>query len=113
MSFEQATLQTGSGALIGYVTGWGLKKIPKIIAKLIAIALAAFFSALLCLEDHKLATVNWKEIENQTSNAVGSITNATAQTGPDNYGLNQIVDTLGMSFTGPMGIASTAGFMRD
>lgn len=112
MSFEQAAFQIGGGALVGYVTGWGLKKILKIVAKIVAIALAAFFSALLYLEVQKIVTVNWKEIENQTSNALGSIANTTVQDGPGNYGLNQVVDTLGMSFAGPMGIAFMAGFMK-
>ena len=112
MTFEQAAFQIGGGALIGYVTGWGLKKILNIIAKLIAIGLAAFFSALLYLEVQKIVTVNWKEIENQTSNTISSIANATVNSGPNNDGLNQVIDTLGISFAGPMGLAFVAGFMK-
>lgn len=112
MTFEQAALQIGGGALIGYVTGWGLKKILRIVVKLIAIALAAFFSALLYLEVQKIVTVNWKEIENQTSNAMSSIANATVNSAPNSVGLNQVMDTLGILFAGPMGLAFVAGFMK-
>ena len=40
MSLEQVALQVGGGAIIGYITGWGLKKLFKIIIKIVAIVLA-------------------------------------------------------------------------
>lgn len=71
MSLEQVALQVVGGALIRYVTGWGLKKLLQIIIKVAAIVLAAFFAGLLWLEVQKIVTVNWKELEDQTSNSLG------------------------------------------
>ena len=112
MSLEQVALQVGGGALMGYITGWGIKKLLRIIIKIAAIVLAAFFSGLLWLQVQKIVTVNWKELENQTSNSLRWIANATLANESDNFNLNQVIDTLGISFAAPMGLAFVAGFMK-
>jgi uncharacterized membrane protein (Fun14 family) len=58
MNLEQIGLQVGAGALIGYITGWGLNKLLKIVIKLVAIVLAAFFGGLLWLQVQQIVTVN-------------------------------------------------------
>lgn len=112
MSLEQVAFQVGGGAIIGYITGWGLKKLLRIVIKVAAIVLAAFFSGLLWLEVQKIVTVNWREFENQTSNSLEWIANATANNGSNNLSINQVIDTLGIPFAAPMGLAFVAGFMR-
>jgi uncharacterized membrane protein (Fun14 family) len=112
LSLEQVALQIGGGTLIGFVTGWGLKKLLRLIIKIVAVVLAAFFAALLWLELQKIVTVNWKELENQTANSLGSIANATITNGSGNFTVNQVIDTLGIPFAAPMGLAFVAGFMK-
>ena len=97
--------------MVGYVTEWGLKKIL-IVVKLVAIALSAFFSALLYMEMQNIVTVNWNEIKSQSSNTLNFIANSTVISGPSNQGMGQIIDTLGISFAGPMGLAFVEGFVK-
>ena len=112
MSFKQAALQIGSGAKIDYITGWSLKKILDIVVKLVAIALAAVFSALLYLEVQKVVTVNWSEIQSQSSNTLNFIAYSAVISGPNDQNMGQIIDTLGISFALPMGVAFVAAFVK-
>jgi hypothetical protein len=57
-------------------------------------------------------TVNWKELESQASNSLAWIANATVTNGSSNLSLNQVIDTLGIPFAAPMGLAFVAGFMK-
>lgn len=65
MTLEQVALQVGGGALIGYITGGGLKRLLRIIIKIVAIVLAGFFAGLLWLQVQKIVMVNWKVLEKQ------------------------------------------------
>ncbi len=112
MSLEQIGVQVGAGALIGYTTGWGFKKLLRIVIKLVAIILAAFFGGLMWLQVQQIVTVNWKELENQTSNSLVWMANATGTDGSSNLTINQVIDTLGIPFAAPMGLSFVAGFMK-
>jgi hypothetical protein len=52
------------------------------------------------------------KLENQISNSLGLIANATIGTGSNNLTLNQVIDTLGIPFAAPLGLAFVAGFMK-
>jgi uncharacterized membrane protein (Fun14 family) len=112
MSLEQIGLQVGAGALIGYTTGWGLKKLLKLIIKLAAIVLAAFCGGLLWLQVQRIVTVDWNELENKTRNSMEWLANTAVNNNLGNQSLDQVMDSLGLAFAAPMGLAFVAGFMK-
>lgn len=109
---EEIGFMIGSGALAGYVMGWSLKKILKIVIKLAAVVTGIFFIVLVWMEYQRFVTIHWKEIELKTN---GSIEVFADQIGTNNYenaAIGQIFETLGITFGAPLGIAFVAGFMK-
>jgi hypothetical protein len=77
-----------------------------------ASGLTAFFAGLLSLQVQKIVMVNWKVLENQTSSSLGWIANATITNESSNSTINQVIDTLGIPFAAPLGLALVVGFMK-
>jgi hypothetical protein len=74
-----------------------------------ASGLTAFFAGLLWLQVQKIVMVNWKVLENQTSSSLGWIANGTITNEPSNSTINQVIDTLGIPFAAPLGLALVVG----
>jgi hypothetical protein len=74
-----------------------------------ASGLTAFFAGLQWLQVQKIVMVNWKVLENQTSSSLGWIANATITNEPSNSTINQVIDTLGIPFAAPLGLALVVG----
>lgn len=112
MAGEELLFQAGSGALIGFITGWGLKKLLRIVIKVAAIILALFFLALAWLETQKIIIVSWHTLESQASTSLEWIGNTALNGDPTNHPLNQVLSNLGITFAAPLGVAFVAGFIR-
>lgn len=109
---EEMGFRIGSGALAGYVMGWSLKKILKIIIKIASIVTGIFFIALVWMEYQRFVTIHWQEIESKTNGSLESFASQLSTNNYENAAIMEVFQTLGISFGAPLGIAFVAGFMK-
>lgn len=109
---EEMGFRIGWGALAGYVMDWSLKKILKIVIKIAAIVTGIFFIALVWMEYQKFVTIHWQEIESKTNVSLELFANQLSTNNYENTAIGQVLETLGITFGAPLGIAFVAGFMK-
>jgi uncharacterized membrane protein (Fun14 family) len=86
----------GFGGIAGFLIGFALKRIMKILAVIAGV----FFAALMYLESQHIVNVNWDKLQtvsNSILSTIGTTTNATTTTGG---GLGPIQAILGNNSTG-------------
>jgi uncharacterized membrane protein (Fun14 family) len=86
----------GFGGIAGFLIGFALKRIMKILAVIAGV----FFAALLYLESQHIVNVNWDKLQmisNSILSTIGTTTNATSTTGG---GVGPIQSILGNNSTG-------------
>src|SRR2546429_3388293 len=69
----------GFGGIVGFLVGFAIKRIMKILAVIAGV----FFAALLYLESQQIVNVNWDKLQtisNSILSTIGTATNATAAT---------------------------------
>jgi uncharacterized membrane protein (Fun14 family) len=95
-SFMPLLSTIGFGGIAGFLIGFALKRIMKILAVIAGV----FFAALLYLESQHIVNVNWDKLQtisNSILSTIGTTTNATTTTGG---GLGPIQAILGNNSTG-------------
>jgi uncharacterized membrane protein (Fun14 family) len=120
----------GFGGIVGFLLGFALKRIMKILAVIAGV----FFAALLYLESQHIVNVNWDKIQT-ISNSILSIitttTNATSTTGGGGMGaiqaflgnnstgaanailpITSTMANLGIPLTGSTAMGFTIGFLK-
>jgi len=88
--------------LTGFLIGFAIKKVLKVLA----VGAGIFFAALMYLESQNIVNINWDKLQNASQNAVSTITDAVGQF-PSTTSTNF---ALPMTGTGALGFA--IGFMR-
>jgi uncharacterized membrane protein (Fun14 family) len=86
----------GFGGIAGFLIGFALKRIMKILAVIAGV----FFAALMYLESQHIVNVNWDKLQtisNSILSTIGTTTNATSTTGG---GVGSIQAILGNNSTG-------------
>jgi uncharacterized membrane protein (Fun14 family) len=63
------------GGMIGFLIGFAIKKIMKILA----VGAGIFFTALMYLESQNIVSINWGKLQITSQNAVSTLTNAAGQ----------------------------------
>jgi uncharacterized membrane protein (Fun14 family) len=84
----------GFGGIAGFLVGFALKRIMKILAVIAGV----FFAALLYLESQHIVNVNWDKLQiisNSVLSTIGTTTNATSTSG----GVGSIQAILGNNST--------------
>src|SRR5437773_11417845 len=66
----------GFGGIVGFLIGFMLKRIMKILAVIAGV----FFAALLYLESQHIVNVNWDKLQTISNSVLSTITTATATT---------------------------------
>src|SRR5437764_15224090 len=66
----------GFGGIVGFLVGFALKRIMKILAVIAGV----FFAALLYLESQHIVNVNWDKLQTISNGIVSTITTATNAT---------------------------------
>ena len=101
-------LLTGMGfsGLTGFLIGFTIKKVMKILA----IAAGMFFAALMYLESQNIVNINWDKLQIASQNAVSALTNAAAQFPLTSTTTSSTNFALPMTGSGALGFA--IGFMR-
>ena len=80
----------GFGGIVGFLVGFALKRIMKILAVIAGV----FFAALLYLESQHIVNVNWDKLQtvsNSILSTIGTTTNATSTTGGGGMGAIQSI----------------------
>src|SRR3954466_11002855 len=70
----------GFGGIVGFLVGFALKRIMKILAVIAGV----FFAALLYLESQHIVNINWDKLQtisNSVLSTIATTTNATSTTG--------------------------------
>jgi len=86
----------GFGGIVGFLVGFALKRMMKILAVIAGV----FFAALLYLESQHIVNVNWDKLQTISNNVLSTITttaNATSTTG--GVGVGPIQAFLGNNST--------------
>jgi uncharacterized membrane protein (Fun14 family) len=90
----------GFGGLVGFLVGYAIKKIMKILA----VGAGLFFTALMYLESQNIVDINWDKLQN----AISSLTNAAGQ-----FRLMSASSTnFALPMTGSSALGFAIGFMR-
>jgi uncharacterized membrane protein (Fun14 family) len=79
-SFMPLLSTIGFGGIAGFLVGFALKRIMKILAVIAGV----FFAALMYLESQHIVNVNWDKLQmisNSILSTIGTTTNATTTTG--------------------------------
>ena len=82
----------GFGGIVGFLVGFALKRIMKILAVIAGV----FFAALLYLESQHIVNVNWDKLQTISNSVLSTITtaaatNATSTTGASGMGAIQAI----------------------
>jgi uncharacterized membrane protein (Fun14 family) len=94
----------GGGFLIGFITGYAIKK----VIKLAAVIVGLFFAALAYLEYQRILNVDWHKVQAISQSGIDRVADA----------LTQVSSTMGASHTGilsnigiPLVSSVSAGFV--
>jgi uncharacterized membrane protein (Fun14 family) len=81
----------GFGGIVGFMVGFALKRIMKILAVIAGV----FFAALLYLESQHIVNVNWDKLQTISNGILSTITTATNATTTGGVGAGPIQAILG------------------
>jgi uncharacterized membrane protein (Fun14 family) len=103
-NFSLLLTSVESSGLTGFLIGYAIKKVMKILA----IGAGIFFAALMYLESQNIVNVNWDKLQTASQNAISTLTNAAGQFPPTSVSYTNFA--LPMTGSGAIGFA--IGFMR-
>ncbi len=93
-----------SGAVVGILIGYAVKKIIKIGI----VILGCFFGAVAYLQTQGILNVNWDKVEGVSKNALTALNDAAIS----GHAADSIVSNLGLPLTGSMAMGFAIGFMK-
>jgi uncharacterized membrane protein (Fun14 family) len=102
----------GFGSIVGFLVGFTIKRIMKILAVIAGV----FFAALLYLESQHIVNVNWDKLETISNSVLSTITTATATTNATStggIGVGPIQAFLGNNSTGAASILPITSTMAN
>jgi len=94
----------GSGGLIGFLAGFALKRIFKILAVIVGL----FFAALMYFQSQNLISVNWDKIQSMSQGLVSTLAHSLTDTGQ----ISTITGNLGIPLTGGLAAGFAIGLMK-
>jgi uncharacterized membrane protein (Fun14 family) len=85
----------GFGGIIGFLVGFALKRIMKILGVIAGV----FFAALLYLESQHIVNVNWDKLQTISNSVLSTITTTSNATSTSGGGMGAIQSILGNNST--------------
>ena len=104
-SFSPLLTTVGFGGLVGFLIGFIIKKLFKILA----IIAGVFFATLMYLEQQGIVNLNWDKLQNISQGVLSTIVNTVNSTAPGGVGGSPALPTITMMMTN-LGIPLTVGF---
>jgi uncharacterized membrane protein (Fun14 family) len=74
-SFVPTAATMGGGFFVGFLIGYALKKVIKIVAVLVGL----FLAGLAYLQYHQIANINWNKLQHISEEAITTLSNALIQ----------------------------------
>jgi uncharacterized membrane protein (Fun14 family) len=100
----------GFGGIVGFLVGFALKRIMKILAVIAGV----FFAALLYLESQHIVNVNWDKIQTISNSILSTITTVTTNsTNTGGVGVGPIQAILGNNSTAATAILPITSTMAN
>jgi uncharacterized membrane protein (Fun14 family) len=93
----------GFGGIVGFLVGFALKRIMKILAVIAGV----FFAALLYLESQHIVNVNWDKIQTISNSVLSTITTATTTGGGGMGAIQSILENNSTTATSILPITNT------
>ena len=106
-SFSPIITSIGFSGLTGFLIGYAIKRVLKILA----FGAGLFFAALMYLESQNIVNINWDKLQIASQNAVSTLTNAAGQF-PFTSTITSSSTTFALPMTGTAAIGFTIGFLR-
>jgi uncharacterized membrane protein (Fun14 family) len=94
----------GSGGLIGFLAGFALKRVFKIIAVIVGL----FFAALMYFQSQNLISINWDKIQSISQGLISTLAHSLTDTGQ----IYTITGNLGIPLTGGLAAGFAIGVMK-
>jgi uncharacterized membrane protein (Fun14 family) len=74
-NFSPLLITVRFGGIVGFLIGFAIKKIMKILA----VGVGIFFAALMYLESQNIVNINWDKLQVASQNAVSTLISAAGQ----------------------------------
>lgn len=103
-SITPVVASMGFGVTTGFLIGFAIKKVMKILAVVAGI----FFAAIMYLETQNIISINWDRLRATSDGAVIALTNAAGQI----QGISTTETNLALPLTGSMAMGFAIGFMK-
>ena len=110
-SLASTATSVGFGGITGFLIGYAIKKVVKVILVIVGLVFVAF----MFLEYQKLITVNWTKIQASTIATFGNVTSdqALAHSGiPGTDHISSSMSSFGIPLTGSLTAGLILGFIR-
>jgi uncharacterized membrane protein (Fun14 family) len=110
-SLASTATSAGFGGITGFLIGYAIKKVVKVILVIVGLVFVAF----VFLEYQKLITVNWTKIQASTIAAFGNVTSdqLLARSGiPGTDHIASSMSSFGIPLTGSLTAGLILGFIR-
>jgi uncharacterized membrane protein (Fun14 family) len=119
-NFSPFLTTIGFGGIVGFLIGFVIKKLFKILA----IIAGVFFAALIYLEQQGIVNVNWVKLQNISQGVLSTIVSTVNNTASGGVGGNHtaaalllpattMMTNLGIPLTGSMAAGFAIGFLRS
>jgi uncharacterized membrane protein (Fun14 family) len=103
-NISPALFSIGSGGVIGFLIGFAIKRVMKILA----IVVGVFFAALIYLQSQTIININWNKLQSVSQSTVTTIANTLTDTGQ----VSAIAGNLGIPLTGGLAAGFALGLVK-
>jgi uncharacterized membrane protein (Fun14 family) len=103
-SISPTLFSIGSGGVIGFIAGFAIKKVMKILA----IIAGVFFAALMYLQSQGIVNINWDKLQSVSQATITTIANSLTDSGQ----ISAITGNLGIPLTGGLAAGFAIGLMK-
>jgi uncharacterized membrane protein (Fun14 family) len=103
-SISPTLFSIGSGGVIGFLIGFAIKKVMKILA----IIAGVFFAALMYLQSQGVININWDKLQSVSQSTLTTISNSLTDTGQ----ISTIAGNLGIPLSGGLAAGLAAGLLK-
>jgi uncharacterized membrane protein (Fun14 family) len=108
-SITANTTTIGLGGIVGFLLGYALKKVAKILAVIIGV----FFAAIMYFESTGIMNINWDKLQSIAQSTISSLTGLITTTGNGNNSSTLLpITSLGLPLTGSAAAGFAIGFMK-
>jgi uncharacterized membrane protein (Fun14 family) len=103
-SISPTLFSIGSGGVIGFIAGFAIKKVMKILA----IIAGVFFAALMYLQSQGIVNINWDKLQSVSQATITTIANSLTDSGQ----ISAIAGNLGIPLTEGLAAGFAIGLMK-